>query len=141
VVTNVHRVLGIVNGTCNFMLTRIAFGSQVTLDSVVYAGIEGLRAEHLRPAKKLDMVVRLVGSASLVDAKVDVRVQPSLIDRHHPLAGALGATLSGSGPSVVVWARSEAAETCRSALAERFESARVLQLSVTPKGAYGQADD
>jgi homoserine dehydrogenase len=72
VVTNVHRVLGIVNGTCNFMLTRIAFGSQVTLDSVVYAGIEGLRAEHLRPAKKLDMVVRLVGSASLVDAKVDV---------------------------------------------------------------------
>jgi homoserine kinase len=56
-------------------------------------------------------------------------------------AGALGATLSGSGPSVVVWARPEAAETCRSALAERFESARVLRLSVTPKGAYGEDDD
>lgn len=133
VVTNVHRVLGIVNGTCNFMLTRmeagssydealaeaqrrgyaeadpsedvsgadaaakmvilatIAFGSRVTLDSVVYAGIEGLRAEHLRAANQLDMVVRLVGSATLVDDKVDVRVQPSLIDRHHPLAAIEGA--------------------------------------------------
>lgn len=133
VVTNVHRVLGIVNGTCNFMLTRmeagstyeqalaeaqalgyaeadpsedvsgadaaakmvilatIAFGSRVTLDGVTYAGIEGLRAEHLRAAKQLDMVVRLVGSATLVDDKVDVRVQPSLIDRHHPLAAIEGA--------------------------------------------------
>ncbi len=133
VVTNVHRVLGIVNGTCNFMLTRmeagstyeqalaeaqrlgyaeadpsedvsgadaaakmvilatIAFGSRVTLDSVVYAGIEALRAEHLRAANQLDMVVRLVGSATLVDDKVDVRVQPSLIDRHHPLAAIEGA--------------------------------------------------
>src|SRR5262245_55658767 len=114
VVTNVHRVLGIVNGPCNFILTRmqggstydqalaeaqrlgyaeadpiedvsgadaaakmvilatVAFGSRVTLDSVVYAGIEGLRAEHLRAAKQLDMVVRLVGSATLVDGKVDV---------------------------------------------------------------------
>jgi homoserine dehydrogenase len=133
VVTNVHRVLGIVNGTCNFMLTRmeagstyeqalaeaqalgyaeadpsedvsgadaaakmvilatIAFGSRVTLDGVTYAGIEGLRAEHLRAANQLDMVVRLVGSATLVDDKVDVRVQPSLIDRHHPLAAIEGA--------------------------------------------------
>jgi homoserine dehydrogenase len=133
VVTNVHRVLGIVNGTCNFILTRmesgstyeealaeaqrlgyaeadpsedvsgadaaakmvilatIAFGSRVTLDSVVYKGIEGLRCEHLHAAKQLDMVVRLVGSATLVEDKVDVRVQPSLIDRHHPLAAIEGA--------------------------------------------------
>ena len=55
--------------------------------------------------------------------------------------GALGATLSGSGPSIVVWARPEAAEECRSSLAERFESAHVLELSVSPKGAYGQEDE
>jgi homoserine kinase len=55
--------------------------------------------------------------------------------------GALGATLSGSGPSIVVWARPEAAEDCRSSLAERFESSRVLQLAVSSKGAHGGADD
>jgi homoserine dehydrogenase len=133
VVTNVHRILGIVNGTSNFVLTRmeggrtydealseaqslgyaeadpsedvsgsdaaakmailatIAFGSRVTLDSVLYSGIEGLRGEHLRAAEQLDMVVRLVGAATLTDEKVDVRVQPSLIDRHHPLAAVEGA--------------------------------------------------
>lgn len=134
VVTNVHRIFGIVNGTSNFMLTSmeagstydgalaeaqrlgyaeadpsedvsgadaaakmailatIAFGSRVTLDSVVYAGIEGVRPEHVRAADRLGMVVRLVGSAILVDGKVDVRVQPSLIDRHHPLAAIEGAS-------------------------------------------------
>lgn len=55
--------------------------------------------------------------------------------------GALGATLSGSGPSIVVWARPDAAEECRSSLAERFGSARVLQLAVSSKGAYGEDDD
>jgi len=33
-----------------------------------------------------------VGSATLVDGKVDVRVQPSLIDRRHPLAAVEGAS-------------------------------------------------
>ena len=37
------------------------------------------------------MVVRLVGSATLRDGKVDVRVRPSLVDRHHPLAAVEGA--------------------------------------------------
>jgi homoserine kinase len=55
--------------------------------------------------------------------------------------GALGATLSGSGPSILVWARPEAAKECRSSLAGRFASARVLELSVSPKGAYGQEDE
>ena len=54
--------------------------------------------------------------------------------------GAIGATLSGSGPSIVVWASPEAAEECRSSLAERFEGACVLRLSVSSKGAYGEPD-
>lgn len=55
-------------------------------------------------------------------------------------SGALGATLSGSGPSIIVWASPEAAADCRSALAERLEETQVLQLSVSPKGAYGEDD-
>jgi len=128
VVTNVHRVLGIVNGTTNFILSQmeqgaeyagalaeaqrlgfaeadptedvsgadaaakmailatVAFGSRTTLEDVEFEGIERVTQEHIRAASEMEMTVRLVGSATLVDGKLDVRVQPSLVDRHHPLA-------------------------------------------------------
>ena len=49
--------------------------------------------------------------------------------------GALGATLSGSGPTVIVWARAEAADACAVELAERFPAADVLPLTVAASGA------
>jgi homoserine dehydrogenase len=133
VATNVHRVLGIVNGTTNFVLTEmeagasyeqalaeaqrrgfaeadptddvsgadaaakmailatVAFGSRVGLDDVDYTGIEGIGPLHMTAARELDMVVRLVGAATIVDGKVDVHVRPALVDRHHPLAAVEGA--------------------------------------------------
>jgi homoserine dehydrogenase len=133
VANNIHRVLGIVNGTTNFVLTRmeggvayadaladaqrlgyaeadptedvsgadaaaklailatVAFGSRVQIEDVLCDGIEGIRAEHVRAADEFDMVVRLVGSAGLVDGALDVRVQPALVDRRHPLASVEGA--------------------------------------------------
>ena len=132
VATNVHRVLGIVNGTTNFILSQmeqgaeyedalaeaqrlgfaepdptedvngadaaakmailatVAFGSRTTLDDVEFDGIERITQEHVRAAREMEMTVRLVGSATLVDDKLDVRVQPSLVDRHHPLAAVEG---------------------------------------------------
>jgi homoserine kinase len=56
--------------------------------------------------------------------------------RSHLPAGALGATLSGSGPGVVCWARPEAAATCAEELARRHPDVRVLVLAVSPKGAH-----
>jgi len=50
-------------------------------------------------------------------------------------AGALGATLSGSGPSVVVWADHAAAPSCAAELEQRFPDAKVLQLGVAADGA------
>jgi homoserine kinase len=50
-------------------------------------------------------------------------------------AGALGATLSGSGPTVIVWATETGAEDCRRELTGRFPASRVLQLGVTARGA------
>jgi homoserine kinase len=47
--------------------------------------------------------------------------------------GAAGATLSGSGPTVIVWARD--AEAAAAELAERYPSDRVLPLAVAPRGA------
>src|SRR5580765_1618689 len=133
VVTNVHRVLGIVNGTTNFILTEmergatydealseaqsrgfaeadptddvsgadaaakmailatVAFGSRVTLADVDYEGIQGLGADEVEAAGEMGMTVRLVGAATLVDGRLDVRVQPALVDRQHPLAAVAGA--------------------------------------------------
>jgi len=133
VVTNVHRVLGIVNGTTNFILSQmeagasyadslaeaqargyaeadptddvtgadaaakmailatVAFHSRVELSDVAYTGIEHLTELDMAAARELDMKVKLVGAAKIVDGKVDVRVHPALVDRHHPLAGVEGA--------------------------------------------------
>src|SRR4051812_3919745 len=133
VVTNVHRVLGIVNGTTNFILSRmeqggsyeealaeaqqlgyaeadptddvngadaaakmailatVAFGSRVALADVDTRGITEIEPAHVTAAAGLGMVVRLVGIASLVDGRVDVRVQPALVERSHPLAAVEGA--------------------------------------------------
>jgi homoserine dehydrogenase len=133
VATTVHRVLGIVNGTTNYILTKmeegaeyadaladaqrlgyaeadptedvngadaaakmailstIAFGSRTTLADVAFDGIEHVTSEHVRAAREMEMVVRLIGAATLTDGKVDVRVGPALVDRHHPLAAVEGA--------------------------------------------------
>jgi homoserine dehydrogenase len=133
VVTNVHRVLGIVNGTTNFVLTEMeagktydaalaeaqargfaeadptddvsgadsaakmailataAFNSRVELADVDYAGIDSIDPLDVAAARSLNMAIRLVGAARLVDGHVDVRVEPALVDRHHPLAGVEGA--------------------------------------------------
>ena len=133
VVTNVHRVLGIVNGTTNFILSEmesgrsyeealaeaqrlgyaeadptddvegldaaakmailatVAFGSRVELEDVGAEGISSVDGELVRTARALEMRVKLIGRATLVDGAVDVRVGPAFVDEHHPLAAVEGA--------------------------------------------------
>ena len=133
VVSNVHRVLGIVNGTTNFVLTEmergasyedalaeaqrlgfaeadptedvsgkdaaakmailatVAFGSRVTLDDVSWVGLERVEPGGRRRGAEMGMVVRLIGAATLVGERWDVRVGPALVDRRHPLAAVEGA--------------------------------------------------
>jgi homoserine kinase len=55
--------------------------------------------------------------------------------RAQPPAGSLGATLSGAGPSVIVWARKGQADSCAAELRQRFPDEQVLPLTVTPTGA------
>jgi homoserine dehydrogenase len=133
IATNVHRVVGIVNGTTNFILTQmerggsyadalaeaqalgyaeadpsddvngadaaakmailatVAFGSRVPIEDVDCRGITDVAPQHVSAAAEFGMVVRLVGVATLVGDEVDVRVQPALVDRSHPLAAVDGA--------------------------------------------------
>jgi homoserine dehydrogenase len=133
VVTNVHRVLGIVNGTTNFILgemeagrdygdalaeaqrlgyaeadptedltgldaaakmailAMVAFRTRVPLEWIEVSGIDTVREEDVAAARALDMRVKLVGEAVLVDERVGVRVTPAFVDAHHPLAAVEGA--------------------------------------------------
>ena len=133
VVSHVHRLRGIVNGTTNFILTRmetgvdyqvaldeaqklgfaeadptedvdgsdaaakmailatIAFGSRITLADVKYDGITGITNGHIEAAREMNMSVRLIGSATLLNEGFDVRVGPTLIANEHPLAAVDGA--------------------------------------------------
>jgi homoserine kinase len=50
-------------------------------------------------------------------------------------AGAAGVTLSGSGPTVIVWAHAARADECEAALEREFPFERVLRLAVAPAGA------
>ncbi len=80
------------------------------------------------------------GDAELLTAAFADRLhepyRPSrLLDaiRAAPPAGAAGATLSGSGPTVIVWA--DEPEICAAELAARFPDETVLPLRVSPEGA------
>ncbi|MDQ2967766.1 MAG: homoserine kinase [Actinomycetota bacterium] len=84
------------------------------------------------------------GSADLFAAAADDRLHepyrapqaPALAAVREQLPdGALGATLSGSGPTVIVWARPESAAACAAELAKRFSDTDVLHLSISPTGA------
>jgi homoserine kinase len=57
--------------------------------------------------------------------------------RVDPVSGQAGVTLSGSGPSVVVWTkRTGPAAAAVTELQQRFPSARVLPLRIAPEGAH-----
>jgi homoserine kinase len=85
------------------------------------------------------------GDASLLAAAFhDCLHEPYRIDdapllkelRTGPLEGAVGVTLSGSGPSVVVWAEKHEAEAVAEELRRRFLHARVLPLGIADRGTH-----
>jgi homoserine kinase len=49
--------------------------------------------------------------------------------------GALGATLSGSGPTVIVWVREDSVAASEAELASKFTEASVLRFAVSAEGA------
>jgi len=55
--------------------------------------------------------------------------------RDDPATGQQGVTLSGSGPTVVVWADKVAAPATAAALGQRFPDAQVLPLKIADRGA------
>lgn len=87
----------------------LAAGAAVQDADLFAAGLDDRLHEPYRPSAALDAV------------------------REELPPGARGATLSGSGPTVIVWADDPGA--CAAALAQRFPEHDVLPLDVTPRGA------
>jgi homoserine kinase len=84
------------------------------------------------------------GDDSLFAAGADDRLHEPYRAEHAPHLheirgslpdGALAATMSGSGPTVIVWAEKRAAAAVAAALAERYPEHDVLQLRVVAEGA------
>ena len=84
------------------------------------------------------------GDDSLFAAGADDRLHEPYRAEHAPHLvairaalpeGALGSTLSGSGPTVIVWARPPDVDACTAELEARFPDASVLPLTTTASGA------
>jgi homoserine kinase len=48
--------------------------------------------------------------------------------------GAVGATISGSGPTVIVWAHDDQVDACARELESRFGDSQVMRLRISPHG-------
>ena len=68
------------------ILARLAFHTPVTLDQVVFEGIEAIQPDDLAYAKELDLSLKLLGVAERRDGGVSVRVFPCFLYGGHPLS-------------------------------------------------------
>jgi homoserine kinase len=94
------------------------------LGAALASGSTDLFGEAL--ADRLHEPYRAAGAPLLEEVRADLP------------AGALGVTISGSGPSVIVWARVEVAAACAEELTSRYPDVDVLTLSVSARGAHTQ---
>jgi homoserine dehydrogenase len=72
------------------ILARLAFGTPVHLDDVVYEGIEHLTADDMAYARDLGLALKLIGTAERIDGRLSVRVHPAFLYGGHPLASVNG---------------------------------------------------
>ena len=131
----VSRVYGILNGTCNYMLTRmekegiafedclrdaqrlgyaeadptfdiggfdaahklalltsLAFGCEIDLDSIFIEGIEAVSTEDIEAAADLGYRIKLLAVAQRTESGIEQRVHPTMIPAHSALAQVDGVT-------------------------------------------------
>ncbi|WP_182085817.1 homoserine dehydrogenase [Aureimonas sp. ME7] len=131
----VERVYGILNGTCNYMLTRmedegiafddclrdaqrlgyaeadptfdiggfdaahklailtsLAFGCEIDLESIFIEGISSVTNEDIEAAAELGFRIKLLAVAQRTDSGIEQRVHPTMIPAHSALAQVDGVT-------------------------------------------------
>ena len=132
---SVSRVYGILNGTCNYMLTRmekegiafedcladaqrlgyaeadptfdiggfdaahklalltsLAFGCEIDLDSIFIEGISAVTNDDIAAAAELGYRIKLLAVAQRTDSGIEQRVHPAMVPIHSALAQVDGVT-------------------------------------------------
>ena len=72
------------------IIARLAFSTPVTLDQVIYEGIEHITGEDMNYARDFGLALKLIGTAERVDGGISVRVHPAFLYPGHPLASVNG---------------------------------------------------
>jgi homoserine dehydrogenase len=131
----VNRIYGILNGTCNYILTRmeqdglsfadcltaaqhlgyaeadpafdidgtdaahklalltaIAFGTEIDVDSIYTEGISSITPADIEAAGELGYRIRLLGVASRTDSGIEQRVHPTMVPKSSAIARVEGVT-------------------------------------------------
>lgn len=68
------------------ILSNLAFHMDIGLDDVVVNGITRVTDEDIQFGKQLGYEIKLLGIAKVNDNLLEVSVQPTLLDKNHPLA-------------------------------------------------------
>lgn len=74
------------------LLASLLFGEHVETEGVPREGISGITPRDLRYAQELGYVVKLLGIAKREGDRLEARVHPTMIPKHHPLARIDGVT-------------------------------------------------
>jgi len=72
------------------VLSALAFGRAFRLADVHVEGIRGVSRDDIRYAGEMGFVVKLVAAGRRIDGGFDLRVHPTLLKKHHPLASVGG---------------------------------------------------
>jgi homoserine dehydrogenase len=73
------------------LLSRLAFGTKVSIGAFTRQGIDTLELADLKYADELGYTVKLLAVAKLVDGQLEMHVQPTLVRHESPLAQCRGA--------------------------------------------------
>jgi homoserine dehydrogenase len=177
----IDRVFGILNGTCNYILTKmalegrefhdvlkeaqalgyaeadptfdiggfdtahklailtsLAFGTEVALDSIYVEGIEKVTIDDIRNAEDLGYKIKLLGVAASTEDGIEQRVHPTLVRKRSPIADVDGVfnavAIKGSfaGDLMLEGRGAGARPTASSVAADICDIARGVQI-----GAFG----
>lgn len=181
----VSRVMGVMNGTCNYILTRmesaglpyeavfeearqlgyleadpnldvggidaghklailasIAFGTQVSFDTVEIEGIERVSIDDIHRARDMGYRIKLLGVAQMTPRGLEQRMSPCLVPADSPLGQLVGGTnmmvLEGDSVGQIVLRGAGAGEgpTASAVMSDIVELARGVSLPVFGQPAH-----
>ena len=74
------------------ILTSLAFGTRIALDSVYVEGIDQIGNDDIRSADRLGYRIKLLGVAMKTDSGIEQRVHPTMVPKHTAIAEVDGVT-------------------------------------------------